>query len=64
MDQKREIVFSCSRCGSLNVGKPYYCAEIELKCFECGHARNYSHKRWMEIGIAGSVDGMKDKRKF
>ena len=64
MEQEKEIMYTCSRCGSCNVGKPFNNVDIELKCFECGHARNSSHKRWMEIAMANSVDILRDKREF
>ena len=64
MKQEKEIVYSCSCCGSCNVGRPFNNPEIELKCFECGHSRNSSHKRWMEITMASKVDFWGDKREF
>ena len=64
MEQEKEIVYACSRCGSFNVGKPFNSAAIELKCFECGHARHFSHKRWMELAMTGSVDILRAKREF
>ena len=64
MKQEKKMVYSCSHCGSCNVGKLHNNAAIELKCFECGHARNSSHKRWMEMAMANNDDFWGGKREF
>lgn len=64
MEKKQEVVYVCSRCGSTNVGRPRNSMAVELKCFDCGHVRNSSHKKWMDIVMSDKTDSGAEKREF